>query len=599
MHTCQEADGDWSVAESPPEPAGAPQAFTPEALPPGSKLDEFEIVRVLGAGGFGIVYLALDKLLLRYVAIKEFIPTALARRTPEGAVAVRSADAAETFGIGLDSFYNEGRLLARFDHPSLVRVFRFWKANGTAYMAMQYYPGQTLKEARRQMPAPPDEAWLRLFVDRLLGALETLHAQGVYHRDIAPDNILLLPDGQPVILDFGSARRVIGDRTQSLTAILKPNYSPVEQYADDAGMRQGGYTDLYALGGTVYFMLCGKEPIPAVMRAVRDSFPVLALSPAEPFQHVSSEFLAAIDWALGVSPDDRPQTVADLRNVLRGDRTAPAPRERHGVLIGDPTQAYDASRALARTEIAARPTAAVTDAVAVAGAVAADDDVDVVQVTVVAGPAAAAGLPAEAARKPRTAWLVVSGLGVIAGAALLWALLSPARLSSAQSVSSSASQAPGAAPPPTVSAVPALPATPAATAATAAPARPDVPSSRAASEPSPAELQSGGPAPQVRTVERRGTRAAPAPAESSAARAPSGATPPAADAPAAPRPVLSKAPVAPAARPDSNGAPCADLNIFARASCINRACETPRWKLHPQCVEARRIAEQRQQRLDQ
>ena len=583
MHTCHEADGDWSVAEFPPEPGGAPEAFTPEALLPGSKLDEFEIVRVLGAGGFGIVYLALDQLLLRYVAIKEFIPTALARRTPEGAVAVRSAGAAETFEIGLDSFYNEGRLLARFDHPSLVRVFRFWKANGTAYMAMQYYPGQTLKEARRQMPAPPDEAWLRLFVDRLLGALETLHAQGVYHRDIAPDNILLLPDGQPVILDFGSARRVIGDRTQSLTAILKPSYSPVEQYADDAGMRQGSYTDLYALGGTVYFMLCGKEPIPAVMRAVRDSFPVLALSPAEPFQHVSSEFLAAIDWTLGVSPDDRPQTIADLRRVLRGDRPAPAPSERHGVLIGDPTQAYDAARATARTEIAVRPPAVVTDAGADAVAV------EAAHVTVMGGPAVAAGLPTDTLRKPRTAWRVMSGLGVTAGVGLLWALLSPSQPSSAQLPVSaaSASRAAVAAPPSTASAV------------AAAPARVDVLASQPPPEPDPPQRQSSVPAPQAKAGERRGTPAAPAPAATNAARAPLRPTTLAADAPEASRPALSKAPHAPVARPESNGVPCAGMNIFARASCLNRACETPRWKFHPHCVEARRLAEQRQQRLEQ
>ncbi|MBC8058591.1 MAG: serine/threonine protein kinase, partial [Rhizobiales bacterium] len=339
-------------SREPPAARGAPRAFDPEALPPGARLDEFEIVRVLGAGGFGIVYLALDQLLLRYVAIKEFIPTALAGRTKQGAVAVRSADAADTFAVGLDSFYNEGRLLARFDHPSLVRVFRFWKANGTAYMAMQYYPGQTLKEARAQMPCPPDEPWLRAFVDRLLGALETLHAQGVYHRDIAPDNILLLPDGHPVILDFGSARRVISDRTQSLTAILKPNYSPVEQYADDAGMRQGAYTDLYALGGTVYFMLCGRDPIPAVMRAVRDSFPVLARSPDGPFGTASGEFLAVVDWMLGVSPDDRPKTVDEVRAALRGETLPPAPSERHGVLIGEPNQVYDGARAMAKTEVA-------------------------------------------------------------------------------------------------------------------------------------------------------------------------------------------------------------------------------------------------------
>src|SRR5450631_2104388 len=181
-----------------------------EALRPGAHLEEFEIIRVLGDGGFGIVYLALDQILLRYVAIKEYLPASLAGRGVGQTVSVRSAAQAETFELGLDSFFNEARMLASFDHPSLVKVHRFWKANGTAYMAMQYYPGQTLREVRNEMPAPPDEAWLRSFVDPLLGALEVLHAEDIYHRDIAPDNILLLPDGRPVLLDFGSARRVIG-----------------------------------------------------------------------------------------------------------------------------------------------------------------------------------------------------------------------------------------------------------------------------------------------------------------------------------------------------------------------------------------------------
>ncbi len=599
MQSAPEAE---EIAQSSSLPAS--DVFTSDALPPGSKLDEFEIVRVLGVGGFGIVYLALDQVLLRYVAIKEFIPTALARRTPEGAVTVRSADDAETFAIGLDSFYNEGRLLARFDHPSLVRVFRFWKANGTAYMAMQYYPGQTLKEARRQMAAPPDEAWLRLFVDRLLGALETLHAEGVYHRDIAPDNILLLPDGHPVILDFGSARRVISGRTQSLTAILKPNYSPVEQYADDAGMRQGSYTDLYALGGTVYFMLCGKEPIPAVMRAVRDSFPVLALTPAEPFQHVSSEFLAAFDWCLGVSPDDRPQTVADLRSVLRGDKPAPAPRERHGVLISDPTQAYDAARAMARTEVAARSPVVVTEAVAAALAEAAVDAF--AHVSVAAGPAAAAAWPTERPRGRRTTWLVMSGLGVAAVGVLLWAVLGTPQASSAQSAATSPAppQAPLQAPSGSPSGLPAQAAVAAppsiASAVAAAPLRPESLVGESSTEPRSPQRRASGPEAPARAGERRSTRATPVPAANSPGRAP---TRPsvlaAAEAPAAPRPALSKAPDAPVASAEGTAVPCADMNIFARALCLNRACETPRWTLHPHCIEARRIAEQRQQRLDQ
>ena len=151
----------WSTTAANPLGAAAPSAPATsenhDALRIGTRVDEFEIIRVLGAGGFGIVYLALDQVLLRYVAIKEYMPTALAGRGNGATVSVRSAALAETFAIGLESFFNEARLLASFDHPSLVKVHRFWKANGTAYMVMQYYPGQTLKEARREMITSPDE----------------------------------------------------------------------------------------------------------------------------------------------------------------------------------------------------------------------------------------------------------------------------------------------------------------------------------------------------------------------------------------------------------------------------------------------------------
>ena len=308
---------------SEPTPADAePEAH--DALHAGTRLDEFEIVRVLGAGGFGIVYLALDHVLQRHVAVKEYMPTALAGRGQGTMVSVRSATLAGTFAAGLESFFNEARMLANFDHPSLVKVYRFWKANGTAYMVMPYYAGHTLKEARRSMNSAPDEAWLRAMVEPLLGALELLHGEGVYHRDIAPDNILLLPDGRPVLLDFGSARRVIGGRTQSLTVVLKPNFAPVEQYADEAGMRQGPWTDLYALGATVHYLLTGQAPAPAVMRAVRDALPVLGAG-----ANATTPFLATIDWTLALAPDERPQDVASVRQGFSGERVPPRPTPRH------------------------------------------------------------------------------------------------------------------------------------------------------------------------------------------------------------------------------------------------------------------------------
>ena len=233
-----------------------------DALSPGTRLDEFEILRVLGTGGFGIVYLARDHVLLRDVAIKEYMPAALAGRGEGVAVSLRAPGFADSFAKGLESFLSEARLLASFDHRSLVKVHRFWRSNATAYMAMQYYSGQTLKDARLHMDSPPDEAWLDAFIEALLGVLELLHGQGVYHRDISPDNILLLDDGRPVLLDFGSARRVMADSPQSFTAHLKPQFAPLEQYTEESGgMRQGPWTDLYALGATLYFVLAGRaEP---------------------------------------------------------------------------------------------------------------------------------------------------------------------------------------------------------------------------------------------------------------------------------------------------------------------------------------------------
>ena len=315
-----------------PAQAGAVQEVPAahDALRAGSRLDEFEIRRVLGTGGFGIVYLAFDHVLQRDVAIKEFMPCALAGRASGTAVAVRSDTLADTFALGLESFFTEARFLASFDHPALVKVYRVWKAHGTAYMAMPYYPGTTLKQVRQEMRRSPDEAWLRAFVEPMLGVLELLHGEGVFHRDIAPDNILLLPDGRPVLLDFGSARRVIGDRTQSLTAVLKPNFAPIEQYGDVPELRQGPWTDLYALGATVHFMLTGQAPTPAVLRAVRDVMPALSTAGATAYPGVHNTFLATIDWTLALAPGDRPQSVASVRQALAGQILPPAPGAKHG-----------------------------------------------------------------------------------------------------------------------------------------------------------------------------------------------------------------------------------------------------------------------------
>lgn len=322
-----------SAATGPPPTLGGAEAHA-HALPPGTRLHEFEISALVGEGGFGIVYLAFDHSLGREVAIKEYMPSSMATRHDGLTVSVRSARHADTFQAGLRSFVNEARMLAHFDHPSLLKVHRFWEAHGTAYMAMPYYRGQTLKARLQQTTAPPSEAWLRTLLAQLLDALQVLHSENCFHRDIAPDNILLLADDRPVLLDFGAARQVIGDMTQDLTVILKPGYAPIEQYAESPTLKQGPWTDIHALAAVLYFAMFGKTPPAAVSRMVDDR-----LAPASGLGEgrYSAGLLNAVDHALRLLPGERTQDVAAFRaqlDVTAGALPGPAQRAR-GVATAD------------------------------------------------------------------------------------------------------------------------------------------------------------------------------------------------------------------------------------------------------------------------
>jgi len=314
-----------SAAAAPQDlaPSAAAAPHDPNVLPAGYRLNEYLIESTLGHGGFGIVYLARDEQLYRQVAIKEFMPGALASRRNGFCVVVKSERYRAIFEAGLRSFVNEARLLARFDHPALVKVYRFWEQNDTAYMVMPYYRGQTLSKWLRAQGAPVPEATLLRIVGAVLEPLERLHAESVFHRDVAPDNILMLEGGQPLLLDLGAARQIIGDMTQAPTVFLKPGYAPVEQYGEVPSMRQGPWTDIYAVAAVMYLAVTGKAPVPSVGRFFRDEL--------RPLQYLaegkySPGFLSAIDSALAPRPEDRPASVAEFRRALGiGQTAAPSP----------------------------------------------------------------------------------------------------------------------------------------------------------------------------------------------------------------------------------------------------------------------------------
>ncbi|MEO8060295.1 MAG: serine/threonine-protein kinase [Burkholderiales bacterium] len=293
----------------------ASSSMSVHTLPEGTRIRDYKITGLIGEGGFGIVYLAFDVSLQRRVAIKEYLPASMASRANTSmAVVVKSARHQETFALGLKSFLNEARLLARFDHPSLVKVYRFWEENNTAYMVMPYYEGPTLKKVLADLGHAPDEAALRTWLRPLLDALAVMHAAHCFHRDIAPDNILLTASG-PLLLDFGAARRVIGDMTHALTVVLKPGFAPIEQYGESSAMTQGAWTDLYALASVVYAAVTGHAPVSSVERLMDDRLQPLSELAAGRY---SEPFLTAIDAALALRPKDRPQTVAAFRALLDG-----------------------------------------------------------------------------------------------------------------------------------------------------------------------------------------------------------------------------------------------------------------------------------------
>jgi serine/threonine protein kinase len=286
------------------------------ALRAGQTIGRYEIVAVLGQGGFGITYRARDTQLDREVAIKEYLPSALAIRQDGVTVLPRSTRMADDFAWGRQRFVDEGRTLATLQRaPAIVRVFDFLEANGTAYIVMELVPGETLEHRLGRTGTLSPDAVNHL-VWPLLEGLERVHAAGFLHRDIKPANILLDPAGNPTLIDFGASRLALAGKTSAMTAIFTPGYAAPEQFTS---AKQGPWTDIYGLAATLHHAITGAPPPSAFERMPDDAYEPLARKRPAGF---ALGLLTGIDAGLAVRPTDRPQTIEGWRAIL-GRATPP------------------------------------------------------------------------------------------------------------------------------------------------------------------------------------------------------------------------------------------------------------------------------------
>ena len=360
----------------------------------GVRIGEYEIVRELGFGGFGITYLARDRVLERLVAVKEYFPAEWGTRRTDGTIGPRTTAAAGDYAWGLERFVDEARVLARLDHPTIVKVHRVVEAGGTAYMVMEYVEGGSLAE-ELQVSGTLPEARVRALLSGLGEGLAAVHAAGLLHRDIKPANVMLRSrDGAPVLIDFGAAREQMGRQSRSITTVLTPGYAPIEQYS--AKGRQGPWTDVYALGALAYAALSGRVPDDATERVLDDQLAPLDTASATP---VSGGLARAVEAALAVDMRQRPQDTGEWLALLGEEGAA-----REGVVAGH-GMSTAAPEADARSE-----------------SWAADEGTSPAAAAEEVAVAAASGAPARRARR-RVSPLVVWGAAAVLVGAVAFAVL--------------------------------------------------------------------------------------------------------------------------------------------------------------------------------
>lgn len=307
------------------------------ALPVGAHLGSYQITRLIGEGGFGIIYEAINLVTERRVAIKEFFPNGLATRDMQSQLAYSHANES-LVGWALEKFEKTTRDLCRLDHPNIIRVHDYMRGNRTGYMLMELLHGQTLEawlQARGGQPATPAE--LRPLVEPILSALSYVHGQGLIHRDIATDNIFVCHDGRPVLIDFGALSRDVSKATRKVgtVGVMKAHYTAPDQAHRNA--IPDPTADVYSMGAVLYRALAGQPPEDGPARAGEIGLggvdPYLPLRDRRP-DSVPPEMAEAIDAALRLRKAERPQTIAELRSRLGWGETGPAS---HPVAVSQPT----------------------------------------------------------------------------------------------------------------------------------------------------------------------------------------------------------------------------------------------------------------------
>lgn len=281
-------------------------------LPPNTDIDRYHIQHVIGGGGFSVVYLATDRETEQTVVIKEYLPAKLARRADDGrSVVSRNEKTEKMFKQGRKLFFQEASLLAALDHPNIVTILGFFQANETIYTVMVYEKGISLQAYIKKKGGRRSENFIRTVFSPFLECVRAVHEQGLLHLDIKPGNIFVKNDASPLLLDFGAAHKLVMSAESRLFPVVSHGFSPIEQTQKYANL--GPWTDIYAIGATMRACIEGRPPVPAKKRKPDDTLPPASLMFEDEY---SEALLKAIDWAMELMPEDRPQSIVELLGVF-------------------------------------------------------------------------------------------------------------------------------------------------------------------------------------------------------------------------------------------------------------------------------------------